>query len=689
MVLGATYGFAQARVSDRGALERLLVAEDARGKGSGGLAPITDGLTSQDTLIRRVAVRAAGRLQRPDLARLLLPALADPVAAVRAEASIAIAQGLRRVRRGAVGADSGELSVTGAQDALERAILQESNDSVAGVMAEALGRLPLGDSVAGRAAEQAILTRAGSRLNFGFAHGLYWLAATRRFSGGLSQPAIVLLRGTAVSARDTTVRRISVLALSTAGALDSATLFTASRDRDDQVRRLALAGAAGLSPAARATLVRNAQADRSMIVRVDAIAAARAGSSPPDCAPIIRATQDPHPYVALTAIDALGAPCADTAAAVAALARIADRPMGRSDQRLTRGWQPAAHALVALSKVDSPRALELLRGFAESPRWQNRFYAATAAANLSSVPSLLQLAQDREHNVREAAITGLARVGKHVGDSVYISGLSSDGYQVVLASAEALAGSVDPNALPALLDAFDRVSAERSENARDPRLAMLKRIGEMGTAATVARLTPYLADFDTTVAATTATLITQWSGRPVAARPVPLPIRPEPLAEIFLDRAPRLRITMAPASGGGSFTLRLFTDEAPATVARILRLAREHYYDGHVFQRVEPNFVIQGGGPDASEYVGYPTFMRDEVGFHSHYRGTAGISSRGRDTGDAQLFLNLVDNPLLDHEFTVFGQVTDGLRIMDQILEGDVIERIVVLEATEPAGGRQ
>lgn len=671
----------QARVVDRAVLERLLVAEDARGKGAGALAPITEGLTSQDTLIRRVAVRAVGRLQRPDLAGKLIPILSDPVPAIRAEAAIAVAQSLRRVRRGAPPTDSTELSVAHAQLALDEAIGKESNATVAGAMAEALGRLSLGDSVAGRTAEQAILSAARSRLNFGFAHGLYWLAATRRFTGGLSQPAIALLRTTARSARDTTLRRMAVLALGTGGYLDSATVTVASRDPDEQVRRLALAGAADLSPVSRAGLVRRALADPSVMVRVAAIAAARVGSPSPDCAPIIRATGEPHPYVVLTAIDALGAACADSASAAVALVSIINRPTSPSAES-NRGWQPAAHAIAALSKVDPARASALLERFTASGRWQDRLYAAMAATNLSDTPALLRLAGDRDHNVREAAIAGLSTVRKHETDSVYIAGLSSEGFQVVLAASEALAGSRHPGALPALLDGFDHVSAKRSENARDPRLSMLKRIGELGSAADTARLMPYLADFDTTVAMTTATILSRWSGAAVQAHPVPLPIAPEPLAAIFLNPRLRLHVTMSPMSGGGSFTLRLFPEEAPATVARIIRLASRHYYDGHVFQRVEPNFVIQGGGPDASEYVGDATFMRDEVGFHSHFRGTAGISSRGRDTGDAQLFLNLVDNYLLDHEYTVFGQVVDGLPVMDQILEGDVIESVEVVGGT-------
>jgi cyclophilin family peptidyl-prolyl cis-trans isomerase len=72
-------------------------------------------------------------------------------------------------------------------------------------------------------------------------------------------------------------------------------------------------------------------------------------------------------------------------------------------------------------------------------------------------------------------------------------------------------------------------------------------------------------------------------------------------------------------------------------------------------------------------------FMRDEVGLWPHVRGAVGVSTRGRDTGDAQIFVDLVDNPRLDHEYTVFAQVLNGIEIVDRILEGDVIERIEIV----------
>ena len=130
--------------------------------------------------------------------------------------------------------------------------------------------------------------------------------------------------------------------------------------------------------------------------------------------------------------------------------------------------------------------------------------------------------------------------------------------------------------------------------------------------------------------------------------------------------------------GGGVVDLRLFADETPFTVARFAALAGRGYYNGLTFHRVVPNFVLQGGSPGANEYAGDGPFMRDELGLRSNARGTFGTSTRGRDTGDAQFFVNLLDNPRLDHDFTVFAEVTSGLDVLDRVLEGDVIERVDV-----------
>ena len=84
---------------DAVALQRLLLAEDARGTGAEGVTPLLDAMRGGDTLLRRLAVRGLGRFQRPEFGRRLLPLLRDSLPAMRAEAATAIAQSLRRVKR--------------------------------------------------------------------------------------------------------------------------------------------------------------------------------------------------------------------------------------------------------------------------------------------------------------------------------------------------------------------------------------------------------------------------------------------------------------------------------------------------------------------------------------------------------------------------------------------------------------
>src|SRR5205814_7278162 len=136
------------------------------------------------------------------------------------------------------------------------------------------------------------------------------------------------------------------------------------------------------------------------------------------------------------------------------------------------------------------------------------------------------------------------------------------------------------------------------------------------------------------------------------SHPVKAPL-PKRAVALALGADVRLRVTMSPSSGGGSFTVRLRGDVAPIMAARILELARARYYDGLTWHRVEHDFVIQGGSPGANEYVsGIHDCLRDELGTVPHVRGTVGMSTRGHDTGDAQWFVNLKDNLRLNRDYT-------------------------------------
>ena len=209
----------------------------------------------------------------------------------------------------------------------------------------------------------------------------------------------------------------------------------------------------------------------------------------------------------------------------------------------------------------------------------------------------------------------------------------------------------------------------------------MERIGEFATRANVTEVAGLANDFDCEIermASNVARRLTAGITLQSSCTPLEIKLPPDAVA-LALGRVVRLRVTLADSSGGGSFTVRLRGDVAPIMAARVLALARSGYYTGLVWQRVEPDFVIQGGGLGANEYVGHPRFMRDELGSVPHVRGTVGMSTRGHDTGDGQWFVNLRENRRLDLDYTVFGEVVDGIDVVDNVQAGDVIAKIDIV----------
>jgi cyclophilin family peptidyl-prolyl cis-trans isomerase len=241
---------------------------------------------------------------------------------------------------------------------------------------------------------------------------------------------------------------------------------------------------------------------------------------------------------------------------------------------------------------------------------------------------------------------------------------------------ELLKGNTGASTAPVLLETLARVTARKEATSRDPRSLLLERLREIEGVELQGKIDSLLSDFDPAIAALAAGILTKETGRkvePLTKRFAPDPL-PSPDFSLGL-RGARARIKMKEA---GSFVIELLPEHAPLTAARFAKLAESGYYRGLTFHRIVPNFVIQGGSPGANEYVGTPGYIRDEVSTLSHERGTLGISTRGRDTGDSQVFVNLVDNFRLDHEYTVFARVVEGMDSVDAIQEGDVIEEITI-----------
>jgi cyclophilin family peptidyl-prolyl cis-trans isomerase/HEAT repeat protein len=129
----------------------------------------------------------------------------------------------------------------------------------------------------------------------------------------------------------------------------------------------------------------------------------------------------------------------------------------------------------------------------------------------------------------------------------------------------------------------------------------------------------------------------------------------------------------------GDITLELFTDVAPGTVANFVTLAESGYFDGLVFHRVVPDFVIQGGDPLGNGWGGPGHTIRCEYNQVDYERGVLGMALSGKDTGGSQWFITHTAQPHLTGHYTVFGRMTDGWDVLDAARVGDGIDKVTIL----------
>ena len=367
-----------------------------------------------------------------------------------------------------------------------------------------------------------------------------------------------------------------------------------------------------------------------------------------DCPALRAALSDMVWRVRFRAMALVTARCSSDDALALTLRRWIDALPANTSRRAKDGvsWHAAAYAALALARIRPPEARPRVRRLARHNQWQVRAYAARAAELLSDTATLRTLGRDVDDNVKEVAIEALSRLVGHAADDVYLAALEAQGAQAVRAAAIALRGSPRSDVAAIANRTFERWVARDNQSERDARVALLEAAGRPAS-----------------------------DDRPPAREDDGGELPPRIVA-LALGEDVRLRVTMAPSSGGGSFVVRLRGDVAPMMAARVLLLANHGIYDGLSWHRVDHDFVIQGLGPGANEYVGFPQYFRDELGTVPHFRGTVGMSTRGHDTGDAQWFINLKDNLRLNRDYTVFAEVVEGMGIVDGILEGDVVEKV-------------
>jgi peptidyl-prolyl cis-trans isomerase B (cyclophilin B) len=130
----------------------------------------------------------------------------------------------------------------------------------------------------------------------------------------------------------------------------------------------------------------------------------------------------------------------------------------------------------------------------------------------------------------------------------------------------------------------------------------------------------------------------------------------------------------------GNLVLELFASDVPRTVNNFVTLAREGFYDGLTFHRVVPGFVVQGGDPNGDGTGGPGYQFDDEITEHTHVAGALSMANSGPNTNGSQFFITYTPQHHLDGVHSVFGQLIEGMDVLERIEQGDVMIRVTIEE---------
>jgi cyclophilin family peptidyl-prolyl cis-trans isomerase/HEAT repeat protein len=664
---------------------RILDLEDMRPTEGPPLDRLVQHSSTENVFLRAVAIRALGRLENPALVTHIEKGLHDPSANVRLEAAYALAQA--------------HFTSDGDQvfEILADGLSEETNATVRGELARSLGRLRLTSEHRSEALRLLLdATRDGSEdapleVLTGALLGIESLVRTAPASTNFG-PRLAVRAGELtgylgahrLAVESVRVRTLSFTILGLIGAVDAERLQRSLRDDAPLVPATAMKFFDQITSLAQPETMRRAVGNSSLHSVLEAFRIL--GSTPRtgvSCSYLLAAarvtpedsTQPVPEPIRLLGVAGLDEPCTEVE-----LQRTILREVEATLDTDPMGWQDASYALLSLAQVFPGDAAARLSRHIGHENPFVRTYAARAATVLGNRSVLRTLAYDDADNVRTVAIQGLYQLDGHRIDDVLVAQLERDDPQLLMTAARLLDGASRTNATAvALLTAFERISAAQRETWRDPRVALVETLTQLGDRSLSDRMIPFLSDYDARIAGLTAAALREWNGRPYTPTPHPLPRMPLPsVQEMKAMDGAHVVLHM---QSGGQIDIELHPYLSTTNTFRFWRLVQEGHFDGLTFHRWAPNFVLQGGSPGANEYQGDGPFTRDEVGTQAQWRGTVGISTRGHDTGDGQIYFNLMDNVRLDHAYTIIGTVVSGMDVVDVALEGAVIERAEAIPA--------
>ena len=357
---------------------------------------------------------------------------------------------------------------------------------------------------------------------------------------------------------------------------------------------------------------------------------------------------------------------------------------------MTHSWAPLrAASLRALAAADPAAFLRMLSGLGSDPDWRVRRAVADAMGRVgpeAAAERLTAMLDDPDERVRPAVLEALAAVGAPGAGAMLTARLAAPDV-VLRRTAARLLGELRPAAAEAALaDAYRAALPDPSYLAR---AAVLRALAAYGLPAARETLHAALDDPDWAVRVVAAELLADLAP---GERDYARAIRPAPGGDTDYGASDLVAPSVSPhvyiETDRGTIQIELAVLDAPLTAGNFMRLARRGFYDGLSFHRVVPNYVVQGGDPRHDSEGGPGYTLRDELNDLPYLRGTVGMALDWRDTGGSQFFITHSPQPHLDGRYTAFGRVVEGMEVVDALLPGDRIRRILVWDGRRPPGQR-
>lgn len=632
-------------------LAPVLAAEDARAWKP---EELRAALVYPDSLVRRTAAIAIGRIGDPRGVEHLVPLLADPDTTVRVAAVFAL---------GLIG-DTAAVAPIMARLAAPP-ILDAASAAEAVTALARIGGARAAELIAGILQGRASLAVADP-------DALVVVAAQESWRLGEAAPVAELLP--LIRAEDDQLRTSAVFALSrlrppgAANALGDALNDPVHAIRSYAVRAFnrRFADASRLGPDGAAALIARLVDDPDAGVRIGALRALGALDTGRFVAQVMPRLDDGNLNVRVQAASALG----DIGGpeAVSALERAFASRTAFAIQR---------EALLGLARSDTSAFRRAAQAWIGSPRWEERAALAAASGLLGGRPLLLN---DRDPRVVAAALGGW-REGAP-GRAEAARSLVTHADFAVRALATGIIGeSPAPGDIPVFATAYAAAARDTAPDAALAALEGLLAIAGTGEAA-AARVE---AEFLQRVARSESYVLRRWAEErwPALARrwgPA-YPLTPSRTLQDYRELV--RRFIVAPDSvrrphvvlelERGSIELELLGPDAPITVANFLALVDRGVLNGLRWHRVVPDFVVQAGDPRGDGWGAAGPPIRDELNRERYRLGTVGMALSGPDTGSSQWFITLGPQPHLDGTYTVFGRVVGSHASLTRITQGDVI----------------